>query len=718
MPFGTNDLDPLAGEPATDLTGGIPPPKIFGENDLDPLRPEFQQDDPNSPIQKFMAGGGIVSPGGAASATEQAVGSLPTEPEARIQYYAQRRFPNLQMNEAMKRYGMSGGRIFYIEDDGAAHYEESEMRLPTEMGDIPEALAETGKAAMGSAGPALPVVAGTAAGVATYPFIGGVPGATAGGAAGDVARQGLAHVLTGEEKPFIDRLMQTGGAAAQEGAGQVFGLGMAKGLSRMGRTPVYDVPASTRAGKIAKQFDIPLTAGEQTGSKTLIRRQKILGSTTEGEEIFEGFYRMRNEKVRAAVYKVLKALSPEESVRGASAVGVEGAQAAKGVERKALQRKAKPLYEEAEKVTDVDTRPVLDLLDEKIAITAPPVAAKMRRVKNSLRVKNPDYVKGKEGIEEFLPEGSLAKIDEIKKWLDDEIAKAGRGDSSIGKAQKRHLEDVRKLLVGQADEASEAYARARGIYEAGMPSAAKVEKGIVGDVAKLEQNDVLRATRMLFSPRTSSRHDVRIARLAFNKAGKQAEWDALVRAHIQDTLESIPEGSFGNVTNLGGTLFKRLVGSPKQGGMLKEALKNNPGTMQDVMWLMEALQATGKAAKGESITAFAQAGQRELARESKPALASALETIEVWRTPSRVSQYWANISEGRYARRMSEILTSPDGIAKLRELRKLSPKSAAAVIGISHLLLASGTAAAEDYLSPQNVKPGGFGATTQNQPPP
>ena len=803
-------MDPLEGALTPYDISDASPPSAQLNGVMDPLADsQVSPIDPESPMAKFMGGGGIVTGEGEAGPGTQAIASLPTDTATRAQYYAEQRFPNDP--GALQRYGMQDGKIYYVDDQGQGHFEESEARLPTSIGDIPEAAAETGKAMAGSVGPALPVIGGTAAGVLTVPYAGGVPGAAAGGAAGDVVRQAGAYALTGEEKPVIDRLMQTGGAAVQEGAGQVAGLGIARGMKFAGRTPVYDLPASTKTGEMAKQFDIPLTAGERTASKSLIRRQKILGSTTEGEDIFENFYRMRNDKTRAAVYNLLDALSPEQSVRGASKAGVEGAQAAVGVERRALQRAAKPFYEQAEKVTDVNVQPVLDLIDDKIAKVAAPVAAKLRRIKGDLLVKGGDVetlyrgvggtrqgrnfysvnrdfareftksgkdseiltryisksdvyqpaelpfagdvpavdaaiaaarkagkkaIRVSEGVDQpssifvvdkmavraakptgATAEGRLAKIDEVKKWLDDEIKSAGRKDSGIGTAQRHHLEEIRKLLVGQADEASEAYTKARGIYEAGMPGVAKIEKGIVGDVAKLDQNGVLRATRLLFSPRTSSAVDVRTARLAFNKAGKQAEWDALVRAHIQDTLESIPESSFGNPTNLGGTLFKSLYGSPKKMAMLREAMENSPGTLKDVEYFMQVLKATGRAAKGESITAFAQAGQKELAREAKPFLASAVESLEIWRTPSRVARFWADVSEGRYARKMSEILTSPEGIEKLKELRTLSPSSKGAIVGFTHLLTGGGVSYAGEAFSP-DIGPGGFSGVPGNQPRP
>lgn len=670
------------------------------------------QQAPSGPVEDWMAtGGDLIHEGKAAGPGTQAVGSLPTEIGARVGYFARQRFPNLPEQEAVQRYGMRDGRLFYVDDDRKAYYEESEARLPESLADIPAAAQETGKAVAGSAGPALPVITGTAAGIVTAPMGAGIPGAAAGGAVGDAARQALAGAFTGEEKSIIDRVMQTGGAALQEGAGQAGGVLIGRGVSRFGRTPTYDIPATSELGEKAGKFDVPLTAGERTGSRELIRRQKILAGTMESDEIFENFYRMRNDRVREATYELLRKISPESSVRGASKMGVEGAQAAADIERRALAAQAKPLYEQAYTVDTVNTQPVLDLINSKIEVVSAPVRAKLTRIKNDLLMEVGD---GR------VAENRLAKIDDIKKWLDGEISAAGRLDRSLGKSQKFHLEDVRKALLQQADEADQAatggaYAKARGIYEEGLPASTELTKGVVGDVAKLEANDVLKATRVLFNPRTSSVEDVALARGAFEKAGKQAEWNALVRAHLQDAFEAIPENAYGDVTNLGGTFFRAVYKNPKAAGMLHEALKGSPGAARDIRWFMEVMQATGRAAKGESITAFAQAGQRQLAKEAKPIGASVIETVEVWKSPSRLARWWADVAEGRYARKMAELLTTPDGIAKLKELRKLSPTSAGAVIGVTHLLTAAGVAQASEAVTP-DVQPGDFSSAPQGQP--
>jgi len=300
----------------------------------------------------------------------------------------------------------------------------------------------------------------------------------------------------------------------------------------------------------------------------------------------------------------------------------------------------------------------------------------------------------------------LETYDLIKQEIDS-MANAAKKRVATGQAKRGVVVEYRGLaakLRGELDRLDVtaragpnsfkpeggAYAQARKIFEEGMPVVSEAEKGIVGQVAKLEANRTLNAAKILFSTELSSPEHVARARQLYARAGKTEEWNGLVRAYLQHTFESIPESSTGAVTNLGGTFFRAVYGKPLQQKIMTEALRDMPDVGQNMIWLMQVLQATGRAMKGESITAFAQAGQKEMARESKPLIASGVETVELWRSPSRFSQYISDIALGRYAKRMAELFTSPDGMAKLRELRKLSPTSRKAIVGVSQLLTGEG----------------------------
>lgn len=622
------------------------------------------------------------------STAEVAAGSLPTDTMAKVKYYAKSLFPDQPLEQSLDNFFFKEGRLAYTGADGVANYAEPSFGLSGDAGQI---MGQNAKALAGQAGPGLVTIPATAAGIATAEFAGGVPAATvvAGGMSG--VRQFLSNIITGEEKSLAARAAQIGGDMLQEGAGQLMGVGMGKALGpKIGLTPKYDIPAVTDLGDKAAKFDIPLTAGEQTGNRSLIRRQKVLHNTTNADQTFEDFYKLRNEKVGVAVTNLLDTISKAPSVREGAGSGVAGSIEALATARKGLQEQASPLYKEALADGNVIDPNILSGAGD----VSPFSTAEAGILQYAQRAARRDPVLGK--VIGESPENSMYALDATKKYIDGMISKSAKEGN---KFKTSTLTGVKEKLLGVMDEAQPKYGQARAIYEEGMPAVTQVERGIVGDAAKLEANDVLNAPRIIFGP-GSSAADVRIAREAFNKAGQQDAWNDLTKSWLQQTFEAIKDVSAnGSVVNVGGTFRKAIMGSPKQREILQAALEHNPEALKNMNWMMDVLDATGRAMKGESITAFAQMGQKELAQEARGLGPKVLDTIEVWKQPSRVANYLADIQTGKYAEQQAKLLTSPEGLQKLKELRKLSPSSTGAITSLSHLLMTYGVGEASDAMS-------------------
>lgn len=638
-----------------------------------------------------------------AGAGTQAAASLPTDPQVRAEYFAKQR------GIPLDRYFYQNERLAYKADDGKAYYEEPQLRAPTSAQNI----SQYPKAFASGAGPAMPMIGGVAGGIAAMgegPAGWGtaIPQASAGGAIGDMARQFLANKVTGETKPFADRAMQTGGAALQEGVGQLFGNAGSKALSVFGRTPAFNIPETTRLRASAEKFGIPLTAGEETGNRTLIRRQKILGNTTEGEQRFTDFYNGRNESVGNAVNELLGKISPQASPRMGSQSGVEGALKGRKAVQKEVSDTARPYYE-----TAIDNNPQrfwspeIDPLFSRPSMQEAIGAAKKLAAEEGRTLYVPTYENGKRVGDDIVPD--WRSWDYIKKAIDgiieDNTNEAGRV-SQYG----RSVISTQKQLMGILDAANPAWKQARGTFANEVPLRDAVEKGVVGDVAKLEGPDTLRASSIIFG-KGSSPEDVKMARAAFEKAGAGQNWDDLLRAHLQQVFEEIPDSSVGAITNIGGSYRKAILGNKRKREMLEAAFSHRPELWNETLDLMQVLDATGRAMKGESITAFAQAGQKDLAREGGGLGPAVLETIELWRTPSRIAKYWADMNTSKYAARQAELLTTPEGRNVLREIKKLGPTSAGSVIALSHFLTGGVVAAGSDLLT---QKPDGPVSATGN----
>lgn len=642
-------------------------------------------------------------PSAMASAGNQAIGSLPTDEMARVQYLASKRFPDLSPNKALENYFYKDNRLAYKTADGKAFYEEPVFRLPTSLPNISQDM----KALSTGIGPSLPMIGGTIGGLFSLTegpgaLFTGVPQATAGAVAADVVRQGLASWLTNEEKPLSSRIMQSAKEGVTQGVGQIFGNSIGRGLNFLGNTPTYNIPETSVLRDLSEKTGISLTPGEETGNRTLLRRQKILGNSTEGEAQFTNFYEGRNEQVRSAVNNLLNRLSPQASPRMGAAEGVEGAKGALKVSQQELSKLVKPAYESA-----IDNNPQRFWSQEAEDLFIRPSmqkaigAAKNLAAEEGRTLTVPTFENGKRVVDDIVPD--WRSWDYIKKALDG-IIEENTNDAGRLTQYGRSVVQTREKLLGILDTANTGYPEARGIFKSGVPARAALEKGVVGDAARLEGNDVLRAGRIIFGA-GSSPEDVTLAREAFQKAGKIDAWDSLARSHLQQIFEGISDSSTGAITNIGGTFRKAILGTDNKRKIIDAAFAHRPEFAADVLDLAKVLDATGRAMKGESITAFAQAGQKELEREGGGIAPKLLETIEVWKTPSRIARYWSDLNTSRYAAKQAELFTTPEGREVLRELKRLGPTSAGSVITLSQFLTGGAISSIGKFVEPSKNGP-------------
>ena len=147
----------------------------------------------------------------------QAVASLPRDPTAKIRVFARHRFPDLSPDDALGRYGVMDDRIFYIDRDGSAKWEE-----PT----LPSVFRASLQYAGYKTGPSMALVGGGLGGAAL-----GVPGAVAGAGLSDAARQYLAAALASEEMSMPERAFHVGMEAAAGGAGRYAGDRIARAVA-------------------------------------------------------------------------------------------------------------------------------------------------------------------------------------------------------------------------------------------------------------------------------------------------------------------------------------------------------------------------------------------------------------------------------------------------------------------------------------------------------
>jgi hypothetical protein len=219
------------------------------------------------------------------------------------------------------------------------------------------------------------------------------------------------------------------------------------------------------------------------------------------------------------------------------------------------------------------------------------------------------------------------------------------------------------------------------------PAVNNIKEGMVSRLADMTDETAFKAAQTVFggnlSPKTVQR-----TRELFMRSGMTEQWDGLLRAYLQKTWEQA-----GKQTMTGGGAITQapkwramLWGSPQQKRILEASME--PGqraAMGDLMDVFEAVARTASAGQG-SQTMPRMEGARLLREEagssmlSKGATALSPQTIG-----TRLSNYLDEVKLGKHAEKLAEIITSKDGINKLRELKRLSPNDKRFIQGASTL---------------------------------
>tara|TARA_X000001382_G_scaffold130524_1_gene125694 strand:+ start:1290 stop:3410 length:2121 start_codon:yes stop_codon:yes gene_type:complete len=621
--------------------------------------------------------------------------SFPRTVSGRLRIFAKNRFPDEPLNVSTQRYGYDKeGRIYYVDDDGSLQYENPPPTV-TDRGiigglrQIPESIAST-------SGTALNVASGLPA-MATPPPI-AIPLAGALSAGGEALRQKKAEDFGGGEgfNPAMMALEGTIGSVGQ-GLGEVVTKGInatrfATDATQLNKQVPYGSlsdpnmrmtrgEASQRVGQGSEKFDVPLTLAEQTGLPSLISRQKTLMSYPQASELLDNFYNIRNTKVKDALYTAFDSISP--SISGSQIRG-EAVDVANGIllsNKKALQKRARPFYQKAEEITDVDITPLITELKSEIKNAK---GASKGALQRALKLMQVSYKEKGKTI--TVPDTTLSGLDAASKEIYDMTQSLAMNKKNLA---SNTLTGINTRLIKTLEDISPNYKQARSIYADGMPGITKQKEGVIGEISKLKGRREMNVTDILFNPKLSDAATVRGARNAFLKSGSEAEWNGVVRSWLQETLESIPLSRDGSTVNVGGGYRTKLVGDPRKAKILKEALGDN-AKIKDVFWLMDTIAATGRASRKESFTAFATQAQKDIEVEASGFVAPMIETLEVWKVPSRTAGYLKKLRLGKYTERLAEVLTTKSGSEAMKELTKLSPTSRSAIVALTGLLTKSG----------------------------
>lgn len=508
---------------------------------------------------------------------------------------------------------------------------------------------------------------GAAYGSRLHPVAGTILGGMAGATGGELVRQGMG-AAAGEEKTLagVTREVTKEGLIEALGGGALVWGTRKFLLRRLARDIAkLDKVDTTRIADLSKKHGIQLTPAELTGLNSLISQQQQLMSFSGSADALGAFKAGQNSEIERAINNLLDSWSMEDSVFEANKRGIQTANKSIGTMKAERTAAAKPLYEQAygeAGMIDITAihKEVSALRDGATgSLKASSMKSAYQGVLNDLSM-----VDRKTG-DLLTPKISLEKLDLIKKDIDDLANSAFRNNKSN---RGRLLSDLAQKVRTFGDDASKTYKEARDAFAGKSPAIKEVEEGVVGDIAKLKDKAANDASRILFDSKFASPENVLRARLIIAKADPEA-WNGLVKARLKTVLEKQVEG----VGNFPKNVRKAMFGSESQRKVWKAALdKDQYQALND---LMDVLAAAERTNNGQSWTAMAQVGVDDMKREGV-GLWSKIKRATV--SPQRISGRIAEGIEGRafekHTAKLAEIITSPEGMKKLKQLKMLTPR--------------------------------------------
>jgi hypothetical protein len=198
------------------------------------------------------------------------------------------------------------------------------------------------------------------------------------------------------------------------------------------------------------------------------------------------------------------------------------------------------------------------------------------------------------------------------------------------------------------------------------------------------------ANRIFENP---SPETIKYAKKQIIAGGGEEAWNAVTRAFLEEqwNLAKKPaKTQQGAKIDTGNTWQNIILGDQKSLKAIKAALP--PDQFNALRDLAEVLEATGRVKKLGSDTAFNQLITEELFKNPPmtsitTGAARVVGGIKLDQ-PAKILSDWAIRKDASAnAEQLARIITSPDGISRLKELKKMSPTSAKRWAGTAQLLV-------------------------------
>lgn len=613
---------------------------------------------------------------GGASALTALKAGVPTDKQAAIKIFAEARgIPE-------SRYRVVGDEIVYQANDGQ-YYKE-----------IPSVFTKPMTAAGYYAPDVIEAAPDIAAGIVTSPMLlagpAGVAGSaviTGGVAAGtNAVRQAIAGLLGGQEFSGADvakqGLISGGMQVLPFGVGKYLEKNLAKDIGKVNTKEVADLTQK------AKDLGIQLTPAELTNLPSLKSQQKVLGNIVESADTLGDFYLQRyKEQVQPAVNNFLNKISKVDDPMTA---GYRGQQALKDrvVQlEKAREEGSAPLYRAAfERSVPVDISSIVKDIDAMLKIAKGDELKALQRIKNNLYREKPSFnAQGDEVMvktfEDRLPALQRAKFDIDKMFKEESF-------SSMDNVIQGEVTNIKNRLVQSMGKDNPMYLEANKAFEElSQPLNAFAERRAGQSLTAVSKDNLNDLATRLFN--NASPQTIRYTRQQIQAVSPEA-WNDVTRAYLQTQWEKAMKPRIGAKEpriDAGADWKTMLLGDTNSQKSLLEAL--GPQQFQALSNLTQVLEAAGRVKKLGSDTAFNQRALKEMEDNAPSALAAFARVTGGVLTPQKYGQFFRDWATERAfsknAEQLANVITSKDGMNRLRELRKMSPTTPKFISGLAQL---------------------------------
>jgi hypothetical protein len=593
----------------------------------------------------------------------QALSGLPVDLTDRIAVFAKAR------GLPVSRYGMTkDGDIYYIDDKGQAQREEGSSAIDyiaRSSGD----LITTGGEALGAFGGSFFGGAGAGA------------GATVGAGLGDVARQKLAQSFAGvkEYSPLQTASEVAFAALPAMGEGAIAKYGNRNAVRELDN---LDLTKAENLQKSAQEQGISLTPAEVTDSRTLKRKQSVLGQISGSDEVMDDFYRKRNlEQIPQAIDKNISKIG--NSYEGFS----NFSKAVDDITQsnvKSASAKMKPFYDNVKNIAE-SNNVTLDVsgLTSQINDELKRVPSKSPMGKDLKKLSDMVNSIGKDNVVSF------EQANELKKSIDEMIDYRGIAQDKATPRLKSIAMDIKNKLKDQMIEAVPEYAET--LFEA-QKIITQLEKTNNPLAKFISKDDVLYGDDFIergFHKMMNKATPKKIFNLKsqFIKNGKEKEFNDGLASYLENQFLKIGDTADETI-GVGAKFVNRIAKTPKQRMGLRAALGEE--TYKGFENFLEILQATGSVKRTGSQTAPFKEMKDDIGRSFTSGVMDYIKNIDLARPSTLIpmgetARRWALESDKEYYRKLASYMTSDRGLKNLKELSQISPLSRKARKAVAYI---------------------------------